>query len=55
MAEYHGVISGRSTVEWFPDLNAAQDFAKRQHAATDLTIVIVDDTFNPVAIFKRDE
>jgi hypothetical protein len=52
MAEHHGVITGLGVVDWFPDLNAAQDFAQRQHVATGVTTVIVDDTFNPVGIFK---
>jgi hypothetical protein len=54
MMDYTGVISGRSTPEWFPNREEANEFARRQHA-TGLTVVVVDDTFNPIAIYKTGE
>jgi len=52
--DYTGVISGRSTPEWFPSTDEAHEFARRQHKATGLPVVVVNDTFEPVAIYKKD-
>jgi len=48
----YGVIVGRGAVDLFPNFTAALNYAERQHAATGLRAVVVDDLLNPLTVVE---
>jgi hypothetical protein len=50
----YGVIVGRGAVDLFPNFTAAINYAERQHEATGLRAVVVDDQLNPLTIVNKE-
>ena len=53
MSKEHGVIIiGRGATDWFPNFTAAMNYAERQHEATGLAALVIDDEWNTVSVLK---
>lgn len=56
MTKEHGVIiAGKATTDWFPNFTTAMNYAEREHAATGVRVLVVDDEFAPVTILRANE
>ena len=52
MSKEHGVIIGKGATDWFPNFTTAMNYAERQHEATGLRALVIDEEWNPVSILK---
>lgn len=50
----HGVIIGKGVTDWFPNFENAFEYAERQHKATGLSALVIDNEWNPVSLLKED-